>query len=265
MKAKESQVPLLVTAFVGSARKKHTHRYTAKFLEKLESHGNVDTELVVLSDYNLKICRGCKLCFEKGEELCPLKDDRDLLLEKIRQSDGVVFASPNYAFQVSGQMKVFLDRFGFYMHRPDFFGKAYTCLVTQGIYGGKAIVKYLSFVGDSLGFNRIRGIVLNTLEPMTEKARRANDRSIDKLCLKYHRVLCKQAYPVPSLFKLLLYRLSRSTMKIMLDENFRDYTYFTEKGWFESDYYYPVALNPVKKYLGRFFDYAGRRMAKAGS
>jgi hypothetical protein len=42
----------------------------------------------------ISACRGCKTCFNKGEEHCPLNDDRDLLFDKIAASDGVVFASP---------------------------------------------------------------------------------------------------------------------------------------------------------------------------
>lgn len=72
-----------VTAFVGSARKKHTYDASEKFLKKLESYGDVETEIVRLSDFNLKVCRGCKLCCDKGEELCPLKDDRDILIQKM--------------------------------------------------------------------------------------------------------------------------------------------------------------------------------------
>ena len=137
---------LKVTAFVGSARKKHTYQATERFLSNLRSMGNVETELVMLSEYNLGICRGDLLCLNKGEELCPLKDDRDILIEKIANSDGVVFATPNYSFQVSGLMKVFLDRFGFLFHRPRFFGKTFTSIVVQGIYGGGAIVKYFNFI-----------------------------------------------------------------------------------------------------------------------
>jgi multimeric flavodoxin WrbA len=89
----------------------------------------------------------------QGEEFCPLKDDRDVLIRKMMTSDGVVFASPNYSYQVSATMKIFLDRLGFIFHRPHFFGKTYTSIVAQGIYGGSKIVKYLDFVGMGLGFN----------------------------------------------------------------------------------------------------------------
>ena len=115
-----------ITAFVGSARKKHTYNATEYFLQKLQSFGKVEYEIVFLSDYHLEICKGCKLCLNKGEELCPMKDDRDKLIEKMYGSDGIILASPNYSFDLSGLMKVFLDRLGFVFHRPRFFGKAFT-------------------------------------------------------------------------------------------------------------------------------------------
>ncbi len=134
-----------ITAFVGSARKKHTHNAAKQFMRNLQSLGDVEYEIVVLSDYRIGTCRGCKLCLNKGEEFCPLKDDRDVLIEKMQSSDGVVFASPNYSFQVSAFMKIFLDRLGFVFHRPRFFGKTFTDIVVQGVYGGRKTVKYLDF------------------------------------------------------------------------------------------------------------------------
>ena len=43
-------------------------------------------------------------------------------------------------------------------------------------------------------------------------------------------------------------------MGLLLDESSRDYTYYKEKGCFESDYYYPTRLSPLKKAAGRLFD-----------
>ena len=107
-----------VTAFVGSARKKNTYKAVVQFMNNLQTLDEVEAEIVVLSNYNLGICRGCQLCVNKGEAFCPLKDDRDVLFDKITASDGVIFATPNYSWNLSGMMKVFLDRFGFACHRP---------------------------------------------------------------------------------------------------------------------------------------------------
>jgi multimeric flavodoxin WrbA len=106
-----------ITAFVGSARKKHTYNATEYFLKKLQTFDNIDYEIVRLCDYKLEICKGCRTCFDKGEEMCSLKDDRDILLEKMSGSDGIIFASPNYSFDLTGYMNVFLDRLGFAFHR----------------------------------------------------------------------------------------------------------------------------------------------------
>jgi len=251
-----------VTAFIGSAQKQHTYHATEQFLRNLQSLGNVDYEIVRLSEYNLQICKGCKLCTDKGEEFCPLNDDRDKLVEKMAQSDGVVFATPNYAFQVSGLMKVFLDRFNPYLHRPQFFGKAFTSIVAQGVYGGNKIVKYINFIGSGLGFNVVDGSCITTLEPMTEKARQKIDRTLEKHSVKYYSRLIKSDYPSPSLFKLMAFRWGRTAIKEMLNENFRDYTHYRDKGWFESNYYYPVQLSPFKKLTGGLFDRIARRTTR---
>ncbi len=74
-----------ITAFVASARKKNTNTAVIQFMNNLQALGDVEFEIVNLSEYNLGTCRGCQLCFAKGEEFCPLKDDRDVLFEKIKE------------------------------------------------------------------------------------------------------------------------------------------------------------------------------------
>jgi len=197
---------------------------------------------------------------DKGEQFCPLRDDRDILIAKILESDGVLFASPNYSFQVSGLMKVFLDRLGYLFHRPEFFGKTFSCLVAQGVYGGNKIVKYLEFVGRGLGFNVVKGSLIKSLEPMTENARQKTEAMMEKFGERFYRALHRQPYPDPSLFKLMIYRMSRTSMGMMLDENYLDYRYYKEKGWFQAEYYYPVRLDPFKKIMGRLFDFTAKKL-----
>lgn len=252
-----------VTAFVGSARKKHTYNATERFLKRLQTLGDVEYEIIMLSDYDLQTCKGCLLCMDKGEEFCPLKDDRDMLIQKIVESDGIVFASPNYSFQVSASMKIFLDRLAFFFHRPRFFGKTCTGIVTQGIYGGSDIARYLDFVGSGLGFNTVKGCCITTREPITEKRQKRTNESIDRLSERFYSRLIKNQYPAPSLIWLAMFRMGRTSRKTVLDESFRDYAYCKEKGWFDSDYYYPVKLNPLKKLAGKLFDMIAVRMAKS--
>ena len=243
-----------VTAFVGSARKKHTHDAVVQFLSNLHAIGDVEHEIVRLSDYRLEPCRGCKVCFLKGEEYCPLKDDRDVLIGKMIASDGVIFASPNYMFQVSALMKLFIDRLGYGGHRPFCFGKTYTGIVTQGFYGGDKILDYLDFVAFGLGFNTVKGSVITALEPMSEKEQHKTDRALAGQATRYYAKLEKQDYPVPTLFKLMAFRMGRTSVKREFDNGSRDYTYYSDRGWLESDYWYPTRLGMLKKGAGKLFD-----------
>jgi multimeric flavodoxin WrbA len=251
-----------VTAFVGSGHKKLTQGAVRQFLDDLGSLGEIESEIVTLSDYRIGTCRGCRLCFDKGEEHCPMKDDRDALIEKMMGSDGIVFASPNYSFQVSGLMKVFLDRLGFVFHRPRFFGKTYTNIVTQGIYGGSKIVKYLDFVGGGLGFNVVKGVFFTALDPMTQEERKKRDRALERHGRRYYEMLMKPAYPAPSFIKLMGFRMGRTGIRLGLDESNYDYPYYRDKGWFEADYFYPVHLSPLKKLAGGCFDSIQKRTTK---
>jgi Multimeric flavodoxin WrbA len=251
-----------VIAFVGSARKRHTYSATVRFLDNLRSMGDVETEIVFLSDYHLEICRGCKLCTDKGEELCPLQDDRDALLAKLFAADGVVFATPNYSYNVSGRMKVFLDRLAFALHRPRCFGKAFTSIVVEAIYRGREIVKYLDFVAMGLGFNVVKGSLVKSLEPLTGKVRAANEGKIDRQSRKFYEALVKKELPAPSVLKLLMFRWGRTSLRLMLDESFRDFTYYEQAGWWTADYFYPVRLGPLKRAVGRMVDGAVARRIK---
>jgi len=252
-----------VTAFVGSARKKHTYDAAAQFLGNLQAMGDIEVEIVRLSEYRIETCKGCKVCFEKGEEYCPLKDDRDVLIEKMVASDGVVFASPNYSFQVSAIMKTFLDRLAFAFHRPRFFGKTFTGIVAQGIYGGRKIVDYLDFVGNGLGFNTVKGCCIMTLDPMTEKQQHKIDRALAAQARRYYANLERPGYPVPTLIDLMFFRMARTKIELELDDSFRDYTYYQDKGWFESDFYYPSRLGVLKKGAGKLFDWMSASMTRA--
>jgi Multimeric flavodoxin WrbA len=250
-----------VTVFIGSQRKKATYEAVQEFEKNLESYADFDFEYVFLSDYHLENCKGCCLCFNKGEEHCPLKDDRDLLLDKINNSDGVIFATPNYAFQVTALMKNFLDRLSFIFHRPRFFGKALTVIVAQGKFGGASIVKYLGFIGQGLGFDVTKGCYLTSLETQTELEKKRITQKIKKASARFYKQLTHPT-PMPSFLKLMAFRVARTGITKTLDEKDYDYRYYKEKGWFKSDYYYPASMGIAKKLAGHLFDFLAAILIK---
>ncbi|MGE5485870.1 MAG: flavodoxin family protein [Ignavibacteriales bacterium] len=228
----------------------------------LKSFGDIEFEYVFLKDYRLDYCKGCCACFLRGEEHCPLKDDRDVLLAKIADADGVILASPNYSFQVSAQMKNLLDRMSFILHRPRFFGKAFTSIVAQGIHGGAPIVKYLASVGEGWGCSVTKGCFLTALDSRTPRQEKRIAREIERTAKEFHEELVRPGPRIPSLFRLMLFRMARTAMKATLDDTYYDYRYYSDKGWFESDYYCDVPLGFFRKRAGSFFDFLGVQMAK---
>jgi multimeric flavodoxin WrbA len=251
-----------VTAFLGSGRKQRglTYRATRRLLDDLEAYGDVETEIVFLCDYDLGLCRGCKVCFERGEERCPLKGDRDALVEKMLASDAIVLASPNYSFQVSSTMKAFLDRLGYVFHRPLFHGKTFTGLVAQGFIGGDKIAKYFDFVGTCFGCNVVKASYVTALEPATERDLLKMAKTIARQTRRVHEQLSKPPHAAPSLFQLMGFRMGRTCVRQTLTPASRDYTHYGERGWFESEYYYPVELGAFKRALGACFDWMFARI-----
>ena len=249
-----------VTAFIGTETRKYTYRAVQEFEKRLKERGEVEFEYVFLSDYTLDYCRGCKVCFDRGEEYCPLKDDRDVLLRKMEESDGVVFASPNYAFHMSARMKNFLDRAAFAIHRPKFFGRPCTAVVAQGAFGGGDIVKHLGTAGANMGFHTTKGCCVTTREPMTDARSNKLVQETRKAADRFHEALSRPT-PAPSFSRLMLFRVTRSSISA-LDDSYRDYRYYRDMGWFESDYFHETKLNPLKKLAGGVSDFVGRQMAK---
>ena len=180
----------------------------------------------------------------------------------MKESDGVIFATPNYSFNVSALMKIFLDRLAYFGHRPAFFGKIFTSIVVQGIFGGEKIVKYLDFLGNAIGYNVVKGSLIKSLEPMTEKNQKKNEIAIEKQAKKFYKQLIKNEFKNPSLLELFIFRMSRSSIKTMLNENYRDYEYFKKNGWFDSEFYYPVKINILEKMIGDIFDKISVKAAK---
>lgn len=60
-----------VTAFIGSGRKRHSYNACEKFLQNLQTMGNVEYEMVRLSEYNIGTCRVAGSASTRGGILSP--------------------------------------------------------------------------------------------------------------------------------------------------------------------------------------------------
>lgn len=83
-----------------------------KAIEGATSKG-AEVESINLYKLNYKGCAACFSCKRKGSESlhnCAVKDDITPVLEKIKNADAVIFGSPIYFYDITGEMRSFLER-----------------------------------------------------------------------------------------------------------------------------------------------------------
>ena len=101
-----------VTAFNGSPRREgNTYQAIRMVAGELEKAG-IEVEVVQVGDNVFRGCQACNACAKLGR--CVFNDDGvNVWIEKMKESDGVIFGSPVYFAGINGTMKSFLDRAGY--------------------------------------------------------------------------------------------------------------------------------------------------------
>lgn len=80
----------------------------AKECERGARDTGLDVEYVLLKGKEIKYCIGCMSCQKTNE--CVLKDDVVDIMAKVKDAEVIVYATPIYYYEMSGQMKTLLDR-----------------------------------------------------------------------------------------------------------------------------------------------------------
>lgn len=77
------------------------------FLKGATDGGNT-VEKISLYDKTIGFCKGCLACQKTGR--CVIHDDANTIAQKMLSADVLIFATPIYYYEMSGQMKTLLDR-----------------------------------------------------------------------------------------------------------------------------------------------------------
>ena len=78
-----------------------------QFVLGAKEAGN-DVEKISLVGNNIQFCKGCLACQKLGR--CVIGDDVNSIMEKVLRAEVVVWATPIYYYEMSGQMKTLIDR-----------------------------------------------------------------------------------------------------------------------------------------------------------
>lgn len=101
-----------ILAFSGSPQmeKGSTDKILQVFLKGAEEAG-AETETIYVPRQNIKFCGGCLDCWIVHPGKCIHNDDIPAIMNKIKYSDVMVYASPVYFDGLTAQMKKMMDRF----------------------------------------------------------------------------------------------------------------------------------------------------------
>ena len=89
--------------------KSDTMHITRAFLEGMEEAGAQEVEIINAVDKHIEYCTGCFACMHNGGK-CIHNDDMKAILDKILDSDLLVFSYPLYCYGMPAPLKAILDR-----------------------------------------------------------------------------------------------------------------------------------------------------------
>ena len=91
-----------------SPRKNGNSAKLALEFEKGVKENSNDCEIIYLCEKNINFCKGCFACITSHK--CIINDDMNEILDKMKISDVIVFATPVYFYTINAQMKTLIDR-----------------------------------------------------------------------------------------------------------------------------------------------------------
>ncbi|MFX0100977.1 MAG: flavodoxin family protein [Candidatus Hodarchaeota archaeon] len=97
-----------ILVVLGSPRKNGNTTILANQAIEGAKEADAEVENVRLQGLNIAPCNACDACRKSGH--CTIDDDMIPLYDKIEKADAILLASPVYWFNMSAQMKLFIDR-----------------------------------------------------------------------------------------------------------------------------------------------------------
>ena len=94
-----------------------------QFVEGAKAAEN-EVEKISLVGKHIEFCKGCLACQKLGR--CVINDDVNGIMAKVLKADVVVWATPIYYYEMSGQMKTLIDRMNA-MYEQDYAFAMFIC------------------------------------------------------------------------------------------------------------------------------------------
>jgi len=208
---------------------------TSQMLAMLGQHlslAGMELEEIFLSQHQIGFCTGCATCLETGS--CWVRDDYNSVVRSVLEADAVILASPVYFFNVTAQMKTFLDRSLGYGHRPRGDWKPGLALSVSAGHGETWVADYLGRVMRAFGAFAVGKFTAIAVGPGEFLGREAVEaRAADLARDLAQAVKEKRRYP-PTDQDLAYWQFMSNLIKENRDFMVADYEHWQELGLFKS-------------------------------
>jgi multimeric flavodoxin WrbA len=199
-----------------------------------DEHPEIEFELIMLGELDLKPCRGCYSCIARGEDKCPLKDDRDIVVNAMLEADGVIFSSPTYVNHISGLMKCFIDRIGYESHRPRFYGKQAMAMAVCGGFGADKAADYMTGILSTFGYNVVPQLELQCSTRSAKEQALNHKKSAAAFDTLVGAIQSGQRKP-PSVTQVVMFNLFRAISDAYPEQFPADRRYYQDKAVYGDD------------------------------
>jgi multimeric flavodoxin WrbA len=253
-------VAMKILVCVGSYRKNgNTAQITGLIqdgLRKMAVAGNesLEIETIYLGHQQIGLCRGCRVCFDQGEEKCPMKDDLLSVKSEMKQADGILVATPVYVDDASGTVKNWIDRLAHVCHRPEFAGKSAYLIATVGSTPTGNALKTLRTALSTWGYHIVglSGFKTGALMKPDEIQARYQKKTAE-IARKFYQSIQKRDFANPSFLSLMMFKIQQWSWSRRIDQDTVDTRYWTRQGWFEPgcEFYIPHQAGRIKVILAR--------------
>lgn len=248
-----------ILSIIGSQRKNgNTASIVDLIVNNIQNYTSnkfdISVNRILLSDYNIQMCKGCRVCFNKGEKYCPLKDDLLEIKKAIDTSDIIIMSSPVYVEDVSGLLKNWIDRMAFVCHRPEYFGKSAYIISTSGGGSTKHSLLTMNTALRTWGFSIIGAETFKTGDFMTkdkiEVIFQSRINNIAQRIIKYQEM---SKFLFPSFLSLMTFKIQQLSYKQSDEKESVDYKYWENKNWLKNSrkYYIECQINIFKVIIAR--------------
>ncbi|MDE6426551.1 MAG: flavodoxin family protein [Ruminococcus sp.] len=148
------------------------------------SENPVECSIYTPREINILSCQGCNICFYKGKCSLDAKDGFDKIKDEMIESDMIILISPVYAHNVTGDMKIFIDRISHWLHLMRLAGKLSVPVSVSSTNGNKYVDDYLKKILEWMGTKVAASLSITTDYPAMLQEDFYMNKQLPKICRK---------------------------------------------------------------------------------